>query len=55
MIFVGLYAGDHIHKLWYPGSDDDRPIAGSTAGNPRGPTPDTDGGDEAVFSFRYNG
>jgi hypothetical protein len=71
-IFVGSYAGDHIHKIWYPDSgkiirsshvdfnedgdeDDNQPIAGSTTGGSRGPTPNnTDGGDDAVFSFRYN-
>ena len=65
--FVG-YAGNHIYKVWYPDSgkivrsshvnfnedgdgDDNQPIAGSS---PRGPTPNTDGGDDAVVPFRYN-
>src|ERR1700722_1725021 len=70
-IFVGSYAGDHIHKIWYPDSgkivrsshvdfnedgdgDDNQPIAGSTTTGPRGPTPNTDGGDDAVVPFKYN-
>jgi hypothetical protein len=53
-IFVGSYAGDHIHKIWYPDSDDNRSIAGSTTGGPCGPTPNTDCGDNAVIPFRDN-
>jgi hypothetical protein len=45
-IFLGSYAGDHIHKIW----DTDSAIAGSTTGG----TPNTEGGDDAVFTFRYN-
>ena len=52
-IFVGSYAGDHIHKIWYPDSDDNhQSIARSTTGGPCGPTPNTDGGDDAVVPFR---
>jgi hypothetical protein len=34
--------------------DDNQPIAGSTTAGPRGPTPNTDGGDDAVIPLRYN-
>jgi hypothetical protein len=51
-IFVGSYAGDHIHKIWYPDSDDNQSIARSTTGGRCGPTPNTDGGDDAVVPFR---
>ena len=34
--------------------DDNQPIAGSFTAGPRGPTPNTDGGDDAVVPFKYN-